>query len=156
MTVACISLQRFGLSGCEALLPGLQAMVRRCAFQGVERMEVSLLRHEQIAFTLTCKSTYDEARACVVQTSFCVWQVGMPHRGRLNLLCNLLKKPPGILFGEMVQAISEFHVGDVQYHMGESATLTFSRQVCSSASDFLSAMNVANTCNVNDSTLCFS
>lgn len=51
----------------------------------------------------------------------------MPHRGRLNVLCNLLEKPAGLVFGEMVQAISEFHVGDVQYHQGESATLSFPR-----------------------------
>jgi len=55
--------------------------------------------------------------------------MGMPHRGRLNVLCNLLHKPAGLLFGEMVQAVSEFHVGDVQYHQGESSTLSFPRQV---------------------------
>lgn len=41
------------------------------------------------------------------------------------MLCNLLKKPAGLLFGEMGQSISEFHVGDVQYHQGESSTLDF-------------------------------
>ena len=55
--------------------------------------------------------------------------MGMPHRGRLNVLCNLLHKPAGLLFGEMVQAVSEFHVGDVQYHQGECSTLSFPRQV---------------------------
>jgi len=56
-------------------------------------------------------------------------QMGMPHRGRLNVLCNLLHKPAGLLFGEMLQAVSEFHVGDVQYHQGECSTLSFPRQV---------------------------
>ena len=56
-------LQRFGVEGSEALLPGLQEVVQRCAQHGVERIEV-----------------------------------GMPHRGRLNVLCNLLHKPPAALF----------------------------------------------------------
>ena len=42
--------QRFGIEGCEALLPGLEALVERAASRGVSRVEV-----------------------------------GMPHRGRLNV-----------------------------------------------------------------------
>ena len=56
-------------------------------------------------------------------------QIGMPHRGRLNVLCNILQKPAGLVFGELAQAISEFHVGDVQYHQGQSATLTLQIKV---------------------------
>ncbi len=56
-------LQRFGVEGSEALLPGLQEVVQRCAQHGIKRIEV-----------------------------------GMPHRGRLNVLCNLLHKPPAALF----------------------------------------------------------
>ena len=52
-------------------------------------------------------------------------EVGMPHRGRLNVLCNIMRKPPGALYGEMEGAQSEFHVGDVKYHMGQSASLQF-------------------------------
>ena len=55
--------------------------------------------------------------------------MGMPHRGRLNLLCNLLHKPAGQLFGELLQAVSEFHIGDVQYHQGQASTLAFPRTV---------------------------
>ena len=58
-----------------------------------------------------------------------VMQMGMPHRGRLNLLCNLLHKPAGQLFGELLQAVSEFHIGDVQYHQGQASTLAFPRTV---------------------------
>ena len=50
-------------------------------------------------------------------------QIGMPHRGRLNVLCNLLQKPAGLLFSEMQQSISDFHVGDVQYHQGTSSEI---------------------------------
>ncbi len=53
-------------------------------------------------------------------------QVGMAHRGRLSLLCNLLGKPPGALFAQMENGQSEYRVGDVKYHLGETATLTFS------------------------------
>ena len=52
-------------------------------------------------------------------------QVGMAHRGRLSLLCNLLNKPPGALFAQMDNAQSEYRVGDVKYHLGETATLSF-------------------------------
>lgn len=55
------------------------------------------------------------------ETDFCPVQIGMPHRGRLNVLCNLLQKPAGLLFSEMQQSISDFHVGDVQYHQGTSS-----------------------------------
>lgn len=52
-------------------------------------------------------------------------EVGMPHRGRLNVLCNIMRKPPGALYGEMEGGQSEFHVGDVKYHLGQSASLQF-------------------------------
>ena len=56
-------------------------------------------------------------------------ELGMPHRGRLNVLCNILKKPPGALYGEMEGSQSEFHVGDVKYHLGQSASLEFAVEV---------------------------
>ncbi|KAK9810028.1 hypothetical protein WJX72_003602 [[Myrmecia] bisecta] len=84
--------KRFGVEGCEALLPGMAALVERCAEHGIQRMEV-----------------------------------GMPHRGRLNVLCNILGKSPGALYGEMEGRQSQFHVGDVKYHLGQSASLTFPR-----------------------------
>ena len=34
------ALQRFGIEGCEALLPGLRALVRKCAHSGVQHIEV--------------------------------------------------------------------------------------------------------------------
>jgi 2-oxoglutarate dehydrogenase complex dehydrogenase (E1) component-like enzyme len=33
-------MQRFGVEGCEALLPGVDALLGRCARHGVRRMEV--------------------------------------------------------------------------------------------------------------------
>ena len=56
-------------------------------------------------------------------------ELGMPHRGRLNVLCNILKKPPGALYGEMEGGQSEFHVGDVKYHLGQSASLEYAADV---------------------------
>lgn len=56
-------------------------------------------------------------------------ELGMPHRGRLNVLCNILKKPPGALYGEMEGGQSEFHVGDVKYHLGQSASLEYANEV---------------------------
>lgn len=51
------------------------------------------------------------------------------RRGRLNVLCTLLDKPPGALFAQMNNAQSQFHVGDVKYHLGQSGLLSFPTQV---------------------------
>ena len=80
------------MEGCEALLPGVDALVERCAAGGVRRIEV-----------------------------------GMAHRGRLSLLCNLLHKPPGALFAQMENGQSDYRVGDVKYHLGDTATLAFGK-----------------------------
>ena len=87
-------MQRFGIEGCEALLPGMREVARVCAAAGASQIFV-----------------------------------GMPHRGRLNVLTTLLAKPPGALFAEMNNAQSQFHVGDVKYHLGQSATLKFPIEV---------------------------
>ncbi|QTR48659.1 2-oxoglutarate dehydrogenase E1 component [Candidatus Thiothrix anitrata] len=51
--------------------------------------------------------------------------IGMAHRGRLNVLVNVLGKAPGMLFGEFEgkYAISEERTGDVKYHMGFASDL---------------------------------
>ncbi len=48
---------------------------------------------------------------------------GMPHRGRLNVLANILNKPYGMIFGEFEENLPETVAGDgdVKYHLGFSA-----------------------------------
>jgi 2-oxoglutarate dehydrogenase E1 component len=48
--------------------------------------------------------------------------IGMPHRGRLNVLVNTLKKKPADLFAEFEDLDPETAMGggDVKYHMGAS------------------------------------
>jgi 2-oxoglutarate dehydrogenase E1 component len=52
--------------------------------------------------------------------------MGMAHRGRLNVLANLLQKPVGLIFREFED--SRAHTfqgsGDVKYHLGYSADFT--------------------------------
>lgn len=79
--------KRFGLEGCESLIPGMKAFVDKSVDLGVE----------SIAF-------------------------GMPHRGRLNVLSNVVRKPNESIFCKFAHA-SEDTVegsGDVKYHLGMS------------------------------------
>ena len=49
--------------------------------------------------------------------------LGMPHRGRLNVLANILDKPYGMIFAEFEDNLPETVAGDgdVKYHLGFSA-----------------------------------
>ena len=49
--------------------------------------------------------------------------MGMPHRGRLNVLANILNKPYGMIFSEFEGNLPETVAGDgdVKYHLGFSA-----------------------------------
>jgi 2-oxoglutarate dehydrogenase E1 component len=49
--------------------------------------------------------------------------MGMPHRGRLNVLANILNKPYGLIFNEFEGNLPETVAGDgdVKYHLGFSA-----------------------------------
>jgi 2-oxoglutarate dehydrogenase E1 component len=52
--------------------------------------------------------------------------IGMAHRGRLNVLVNLLGKSPSVMFSEFEGAYDLSHLkgsGDVKYHKGFSADL---------------------------------
>jgi 2-oxoglutarate dehydrogenase E1 component len=49
--------------------------------------------------------------------------MGMPHRGRLNVLANILDKPYGMIFGEFEDIVDPSEAGgdgDVKYHLGFS------------------------------------
>jgi len=53
--------------------------------------------------------------------------IGMPHRGRLNVLANILHKPLEMLFSEFESSFVPADVqghGDVKYHMGYSSLHT--------------------------------
>ena len=77
----------FSLEGAEALIPALDAVIRKGAGMG-------------------CKE----------------FVIGMPHRGRLNVLANILHKSYRDIFSEFEGKEFEEDVfsGDVKYHLGSS------------------------------------
>jgi 2-oxoglutarate dehydrogenase E1 component len=86
--------KRFGLEGGEALMPAMEAVIKRGGQLGVQDIVL-----------------------------------GMPHRGRLNVLANVMAKPYRAIFSEF-QGIA-FHgedfegSGDVKYHLGTSSDREF-------------------------------
>ncbi|MBI5710063.1 MAG: 2-oxoglutarate dehydrogenase E1 component [Candidatus Eisenbacteria bacterium] len=53
--------------------------------------------------------------------------IGMPHRGRLNVLANIMQKPCEAIFNEFETSFLPEDVqghGDVKYHLGYSRTMT--------------------------------
>ena len=76
--------KRFGLEGCEALIPGMKALIDRSVDNGVKHVTI-----------------------------------GMPHRGRLNVLANVIRKPIEAILNEFAGALDDDSAaGDVKYHLG--------------------------------------
>lgn len=77
--------KRFGLEGCEALVPGMKALIDRSVDYGVKDIVI-----------------------------------GMPHRGRLNVLSNVVRKPNESIFSEFSGSVAaeDEGSGDVKYHLG--------------------------------------
>lgn len=77
--------KRFGLEGCETLVPGMKALIDRSVDYGVKDIVI-----------------------------------GMPHRGRLNVLSNVVRKPNESIFSEFAgtTAAEDEGSGDVKYHLG--------------------------------------
>ncbi|KAJ8263575.1 hypothetical protein COCON_G00160320 [Conger conger] len=77
--------KRFGLEGCEALIPALKTIIDKSSENGVENVVM-----------------------------------GMPHRGRLNVLANVIRKELEQIFCQFdskLEAADEGS-GDVKYHLG--------------------------------------
>lgn len=79
--------KRFGLEGCEVLIPALKHIIDISNNHGVQSVVL-----------------------------------GMPHRGRLNVLANVCRKPLEQLFSQFNTKISadDTDAGDVKYHLGMS------------------------------------
>ncbi len=88
-----VGTKRFGLDGCEFLIPALEQIIKVGGNLGVKEVKI-----------------------------------GMPHRGRLNILANVIQKPFKKIFKEFsgdpgpeAAGVS----GDVKYHLGASADRDF-------------------------------
>ncbi|KYQ94461.1 2-oxoglutarate dehydrogenase [Tieghemostelium lacteum] len=82
--------KRFGVDGCESLIPGMKGLIDHAADCGVNSIVM-----------------------------------GMPHRGRLNVLANVVRKPLPAIFNEfnggVISMEGEYSgTGDVKYHLGTS------------------------------------
>lgn len=84
--------KRFGLDGCEILIPAMKTLIDRAAELGVQNVVI-----------------------------------GMPHRGRLNVLANVVRKPVEAILKEFAKLPKDdqppdwsIHSGDVKYHLGTS------------------------------------
>ncbi|KNC99356.1 oxoglutarate dehydrogenase (succinyl-transferring), E1 component [Spizellomyces punctatus DAOM BR117] len=77
--------KRFGLEGCESLIPGMKSLIDRSVDHGVNSVVM-----------------------------------GMPHRGRLNVLSNVVRKPNESIFAEFSHSAEDTveGSGDVKYHLG--------------------------------------
>jgi 2-oxoglutarate dehydrogenase E1 component len=86
--------KRFGLDGAEAMIPGLEQIIKRGGALGV--LEIV---------------------------------IGMPHRGRLNVLAQVMAKPHRAIFHEFKGGSSTPNEiegsGDVKYHLGASSDREF-------------------------------
>lgn len=76
--------KRFGLEGCEILIPAMKQVIDRSTEYGVESVIM-----------------------------------GMPHRGRLNVLANVCRKPLEQIFSQFAALeATDDGSGDVKYHLG--------------------------------------
>lgn len=77
--------KRFGIEGCEVLIPAMKAVIDSCSSLGVDS-----------------------------------FVVGMPHRGRLNVLANVCRKPLEQIICQFDSKLepSDEGSGDVKYHLG--------------------------------------
>ncbi|XP_072050432.1 2-oxoglutarate dehydrogenase complex component E1-like isoform X2 [Amphiura filiformis] len=81
--------KRFGLEGCEVLIPALKYIIDVCSSLGVKD-----------------------------------FNMGMPHRGRLNVLANVARKELHEIFAQFDSSVKPDDDGscDVKYHLGASIT----------------------------------
>ena len=85
--------KRFGLDGCESLIPALEQIIKVGGRSKIKEVKI-----------------------------------GMSHRGRLNVLANLLQKSYKRIFNEFTGAIyssGKESAGDVKYHLGASSDREF-------------------------------
>ena len=88
-----VGTKRFGLDGCESLIPAMEQIIKLGGSLGAKEVKI-----------------------------------GMPHRGRLNILTNVIQKPLKKIFKEFAgePGLAEGGVsGDVKYHLGASADREF-------------------------------
>ena len=88
-----VGTKRFGLDGCESLIPALEQIIKVGGRSKIKEVKI-----------------------------------GMSHRGRLNVLANLLQKSYKRIFSEFageIHSSGKDSAGDVKYHLGASSDREF-------------------------------
>lgn len=142
--------KRFGLEGCESLIPGMKALVRalffvtcRCLafysslffcisiyfyllspihlyFFGFSIFHAHCTIHNHSALSFCSPHFSLQKIDKSVENGVDSIVMGMPHRGRLNVLSNVVRKPNESLFCEFSGSLQPGveGSGDVKYHLG--------------------------------------
>lgn len=109
--------KRFGLEGGESLVPGMKALIDRSVLSSSELSQLENLLHPEF-------NHHDKNIKSSRGVDHIV--IGMAHRGRLNVLANVVRKPlPSILCefaGRSANETANNHSGDVKYHLGMTYT----------------------------------
>ena len=114
--------KRFGLEGCEALIPGMKTVIDRSTEFGVESFIIGMPHRLYFIWQLVFSHFRNLSLYYVRLTITPVNCLFLFFRGRLNVLANVCRKPLENIFCQFDSKLNEEDEGsgDVKYHLGMS------------------------------------
>ncbi|CAE6460790.1 unnamed protein product [Rhizoctonia solani] len=115
--------KRFGLEGCESLIPGMKALIDRSVEHGIKSIVMGMPHRGRLNVLANVVRKPIEAILLIdrsVEHGIKSIVMGMPHRGRLNVLANVVRKPIEAILNEFIgtEDANDLASGDVKYHLG--------------------------------------